>query len=251
MALSQLARGLVILVACLIGAAVGSAIAGYVARAPEDRADWLHGRSRCPRCGTVLGWAELVPLLSWLVQRGRCRQCSGEIARSYPLTEVVAVSIAALAFWVQPIPVACLTSLLGWWLLALAAMDLREYRLPDLLTLPLAAIGTFLALLALEPLPTVGASLIGGVVAGGTLLAVRWSYARLRRREGLGLGDVKLAAAIGTWLGPWPLPTVLLLAGGLGILHALAAGAGRDPSIRIPFGPSLAGAFWLVWLAHP
>lgn len=245
-----LSAALEALLACLFACAVGSTVAALVARSPAERAGWLIERSHCPHCKSPLRVSELVPLISWLLQLGRCRRCGAAISISYPVIEAAALLIALVSFRLQPPPLAWSTAGLGWWLLALSAMDLREQRLPDLLTLPLLGAGLLVAWAQPDwaGAPPLAASLLGALLAGGGLGAVRWAYSRLRRREGLGLGDVKLAAALGAWLGPWPLPSVLLLASAFGLVHALAVGARREPSMRVPFGPSLAIAFWLVWL---
>jgi leader peptidase (prepilin peptidase)/N-methyltransferase len=141
---------------------------------------------------------------------------------------------------------------LGWTLLALAAIDLRHYLLPDPLTLPLIPAGLGLAWL-IEPakLPDHAIGAAAGLV-GFALIA--WLYRRLRRREGLGLGDAKLLAAGGAWLGWQALPSVVALAAVFALALALAGalpGGKLAATTRIAFGPHLALAIWLVWLYGP
>ncbi len=145
-----------------------------------------------------------------------------------------------------------LTLLLGWALLVLAAVDWLAFRLPDIVTLPLVATG----LLAAQLLP--GESVLdhaAAAVLGYTAFwAIAWIFRRLRGKEGLGLGDAKLAAAAGSWLGLMSLPSVLLLASVAGILWVLvrALFKGRAAlSERIPFGVPLCVAIWIVWLYGP
>lgn len=220
---------------------------------PGDWAGWLKGRSACPACGTRLGPADLVPLASWLALRGRCRHCRAPIDVSYPLTEIACLLVPALAFALLPPDRAWLAAALGWWLVALAAVDLRTRLLPDALSLPLLLLGVLVAVLGpaagLEP-PVTGADSLTGAVAGFSVFALLGLlYRRLRGRDGLGLGDAKLLAAAGAWLGWQALPGTVLAAALLGLGQAVLAGAHRDPAREVPFGPALALAFWIGLVA--
>jgi leader peptidase (prepilin peptidase) / N-methyltransferase len=227
-----------------------------VLREPEGWRGLALGRSRCRACGARLAPRDLVPLWSWLGARGRCRHCGAKLPAFYPLVELAAaavgaVSLAAAAVVPSP-PAALLAAPLGWWLLALAAIDLRSWRLPDALTLPLAAAGLVAAAAGLLP-GGVGPwhALAGAALGYLTLAGLAWAYRRLRGREGLGLGDAKLLAAAGAWLGPAALPTVVLAAAVLGLGLALLRGAGRvRPETAVPFGPPLALAFWGMFLVQ-
>lgn len=141
---------------------------------------------------------------------------------------------------------------LGWCLLALAWIDVREMRLPDVLTLPLLVAGLAEAAL-LEPSRTLDRSL--GALAGYCVFrALAAIYARLRGRAGLGEGDAKLLAAAGAWVGWQALPDLVLIAAVAGVAAVLLSGlhrGGIDPGRRLPFGPFLAVATWLVWLFEP
>ena len=145
-----------------------------------------------------------------------------------------------------------LSSLLALALAALSAIDLEAYRLPDALTLPLTALGLAATPLVLEvPLWWQAASALLGFAL---LAAVAFAYAKLRGRPGLGLGDAKLLAAAGAWLGMQALPSVLLLACGSALLGLLIRGwrtGSLSPTSRVPFGPFLAFGTWLVWLYGP
>ena len=145
-----------------------------------------------------------------------------------------------------------LSSVLALSLAALSAIDLRDYRLPDALTLPLTALG-----LAATPL-VMEASLwwqaASALLGFAVLAAVAFAYAKLRGRPGLGLGDAKLLAAAGAWLGMQALPSVLLLACGSALLGLLIRGwrtGSLSATSRVPFGPFLAFGTWLVWLYGP
>jgi len=145
-----------------------------------------------------------------------------------------------------------LSPLLAIFLASLSAIDLRDYRLPDVLTLPLTALGLIATPLVLEASPWWQAA--SAAIGFALLAAAAVVYAKLRGEAGLGLGDAKLLAASGAWLGAQALPTVLLWACGSAILGLLLRGW-RSGSLsgksRVPFGPFLAFGTWLVWLYGP
>ncbi len=224
---------------------------GLVAERLPQGAPVLAGRSRCAACTAVLGPAELVPILSWLALGGRCRRCRAPIGLRLPAVELAALAVAAWAAAVVPPGLVWPSCVLGWTLLALALIDLDHWLLPDVLTLPLAAAG--LATAAWWTAGWPGDGLIGAVAGGGVLALVAAGYRRLRGRDGLGGGDVKLVAAGGAWLGWQGLPSLILIAALCGLAFGLARGLGRGGGIaaRVPFGPPLALALWLVWLYGP
>lgn len=234
---------------------VGSFVATVAFRLPRGRSAVL-GRSRCPACGTALGPVDLLPLFGWVLRRGHCNSCRAPIDPGYPLIELAACAVALWAVlaglpgWQPPIVAG-----LGWTLLALAAIDLRHYLLPDLLTLPLVPAGWLVAF-AVAGWPVAAADAAVGAVAGFVAIwAVGWLYRRLRGREGIGLGDAKLLAGAGAWVGWQGLASVVLIAALLGIAAALLAALRRgqrlDPASRLPFGVFLALGTWLVVLYGP
>ena len=208
-------------------------------------------RSRCEACGTALGPLELVPLLSFLWQGGRCRHCRAPIDRFHPGVELAATAVAAWAVWAagEDSLRAWLSCGLGWSLLALAWIDLDWFILPDVLTLPLL-LGGLAATWLVEPDALADAAL-GAALGWGLFAAVAAGYRALRGREGLGGGDAKLLAAAGAWLGWQALPEVMLLAAlaalGVAGMQSLRRGRAID-GMRLAFGPWLALATWLVWL---
>jgi leader peptidase (prepilin peptidase)/N-methyltransferase len=135
-------------------------------------------------------------------------------------------------------------------LLALALIDLRSWRLPDMLTLPLIAFGLAAAWFDLLPEIDLSDALLGAAAGYLVLAGIAWLYRRLRQREGLGLGDAKLLAAAGAWLGPASLAWVILLAAPLGLILALARRTPLKGDSAVPFGPPLALAFWLLFLGR-
>lgn len=236
----------------LAGLIAGSFLATLVLRWP--RGDSLGGRSRCDSCGAQLGVKDLVPLLSFVLARGQCRHCGARIDWRHPAIELTAALIGAFALLAVPGPAGFAGALLGWVLLALLVLDAEHFWLPDALTLPLLALGLLLGL------GTIAERLLGAAVGGGGLLAVALLYKALRGREGLGLGDVKLLAALGAWLSPALIGPLILLAALMGLALAgwdalRTRGADGSPSAdcgeprRIPFGACLAAAGFPMWLA--
>ncbi|MFS0735836.1 A24 family peptidase [Sphingomonas sp. 1P06PA] len=230
------------------GLIAGSFLATVAIRWPAGRSA-LAGRSACDGCGRSLRPLELIPLLSWLRARGKCRTCHSLIDSRHPIAELIAAMIGAVALAVAPGWVGIAGALFGWVLLLLAMLDRDHFWLPDRLTLPLAAGGLAVSLAGVGPNPR--DSLIGGVAGFAALWLIATLYRLVRRRRGLGGGDPKLMAAIGTWTGWALLPAALLAASllGLAIVAGLAL-AGRRVSARtrLPFGALLAPAGFLGWI---
>jgi leader peptidase (prepilin peptidase)/N-methyltransferase len=239
---------LLALAAGLTGLALGSTLGALAARWPNLDRDFVSGRSRCAACGTPLGTSDLVPLWSWLRQRGRCAHCGAAIGRLPVLAEAAGGVIAGLAFLSLAAPAAALLTVTGWWLLLLALIDAEHGRLPDVLTLPLMASG--IAAAALLPLPGLAepwASGLGAVTGFLLFVAVDRLYRAWRGRVGLGRGDAKLLAALGAWLGLERLPLLILVAALVALGFALLRGQRRGDE-ALAFGPWLALAgFGLFW----
>lgn len=232
-----------------LGAIAGSFAATIVLRWPQARSV-AHGRSECDNCHRTLTPVELIPILGFLIRRGRCATCHARIDPTHLIVELLAALIGAVAFGLAPGLAGVAGALFGWWLLTLAALDLFHLWLPDRLTLPLAALGIAGGFVALDPAPL---DRIAGLVVGfGTLFVVAEGYRLLRGRVGLGGGDPKLFGAIGAWLGWQLLPFVLLIAcaGGLGYALTMAArGKQVGGSTQLPFGTLLAAGAFACWIA--
>ncbi len=237
------------LLSSLLGLALGSFLNVVITRLPQGEQIWA-GRSRCPFCQTIIAWYDNLPLLSYLMLRGRCRACGTPIPWRYPLVEL-AGGLLALILWskfpfnsrlIAYVPF-CMA------LLALSAIDLEHRLLPDAITLPGIGLGLGLALV----LPHIGfLEAVGGATLGGlSLYGVGWIYQKLRGTRGLGGGDVKLVAMIGAFLGAASLPLVIFFSAALGCLAGfalvMAQGQyrhGHWRSTSLPYGPFLsAGAF--------
>ncbi len=234
------------ILAGVLGLVVGSAVTAIAYRVPRGLS-WIAGRSACPACRTTLGPLDLIPVLSFLLARGRCRHCHAGVAWRYPLTELWCGAWGVLVFrlvgatWLWP-PL----MIWGALLVALFWIDLDEQLLPDVLTFPGTLVGLAVAL------PNLGArhSLLGVVAGSGLLWLLGWIWIRFRKIEGLGFGDVKLAAMFGVVLG-WKLTILTLFLAALagtvwgGILMARGLGSGKTP---LPFGVLLAPAAMVALL---
>ncbi|WP_292067988.1 prepilin peptidase [Brevundimonas sp. UBA7664] len=234
------------------GLLVGSFLGLVSLRLPAQE-DIVRGRSRCGGCGRDLPPWRLIPLVSYVLARGRCRDCGAAIPARYPLMEAACALIGVWAALSQPgLAAAVLTAVLGWQLLLIAVIDGENFWLPDSLTLPLLATGLLAAIL-LE-----GVALPEAAIGAGVGFAALWlvgrAYKRLRGREGLGGGDPILLAAGGAWVGWIGLPSILVWAATAGLSVVLArALSGRRVSgeDRLPFGVFLALGIWLTWLFGP
>ena len=230
----------------LVGAVFGSAVTALSWRLPRGQS-WARGRSRCPACGHELSALELVPLFSWLFSRGRCRSCRARIAVRYPLIELACAVWAVLA-WMKLGFVWELAPVLlwGWVLVALTVIDLDFQLLPDVLTFT----GTLLAVAAALLGPGARHALLGMVVGSGYLWLFAWIWVTFLKREGMGGGDIKLAAMFGALLGPagaFLTITVAALAGSIVGAALMARGRGSMRT-ELPFGTMLAPAAMLVFL---
>ena len=227
--------------AAIAGAIAGSFIATLCVRWSRGEQATV-GRSRCDSCNRELRVVELIPIVSWLDTRGRCRSCGARIPRLHLWIEIAAAALAAIAVALQPNIQGAAIALFWLLLIAPAVLDAGHHWLPDPLTLVLALAGLLVGGMA-TGLPLID-RLIGGAAGFLALWIVAQAYRRLRGREGLGGGDPKLIGAIGLWTGWVALPAILLLAAlaGLGV----AVAQGRSRLDRMPFGLLLAGAA-IVW----
>jgi leader peptidase (prepilin peptidase)/N-methyltransferase len=230
---------------------VGSFLGVLIARLPTG-APVILGRSACPHCGVRLNTLDLVPLLGFVLLRGRCRHCGQPIGWFHPATELSALIVALWAVWAVPnagpglVWAACG---LGWTLLTLAWIDWTEFLLPDVLTLPLLLAG--LTLTAVREPEALTDRCLAAVLGYLAFQGLAFAYRRLRGRDGLGGGDAKLLAAAGAWCGLTSLPFIVLGSAVLGLLAALGlafTGRGMTSRTPIPFGPCIALAFWLAWV---
>ena len=228
-----------IVLAGIFGSAIGSFLNVCIYRLPRHESI-VWPASACPHCHRPLAWYENLPIVAYLALRGRCRTCRGPISIQYPIVEALTAAMFAGGMWYYGPTLLLVSRLaLGCALIALFAIDLEHYILPNAITVPGIVVG-FLFSLATEP----GwfASLMGIVLGGGVLWAMFELYRLIRHEEGLGFGDVKMLAMIGAFIG-WRLTVVALIvasmAGSLLGLGLIVTGRGNMKS-ALPFGTFLA-----------
>lgn len=219
-------------------------------QAPAPRFNLATPASRCPCCGHAIRWYENIPVLSWLMLRGRCSGCGSKISARYPVIELSAGLIAAVTA-LQAGYSPWMLALIGasWCLLVLAMIDYDTMLLPDDLTYPLLWAGLLLALCGISPVSLQDA-VIGAAAGYLVLWSVYWAFKLLTGKEGMGYGDFKLLAALGAWLGWQMLPLVVLLSSLVGAVigSILMASGAAQRNQGIPFGPYLAAAGWIALL---
>jgi len=209
----------------------------------QDRFNLMVPRSRCPHCGHPIGALENIPVISWLVLRGKCSQCKGGISARYPMVEAVTGALSAALVWHFGSGWAGLASLaFAYLLIAMTLIDYDHKELPDELTLPLLWLGLLVNLDGtIVPLRD---AVIGAMAGYLVLWSVYWLFKLVTGKEGMGYGDFKLLAALGAWMGWALLPTIIILSSVVGAIVGigLIAFRGRARDNPIPFGPYLAGA---------
>jgi leader peptidase (prepilin peptidase)/N-methyltransferase len=220
------------------------------------RFDLIVPRSACPSCHRTISAIHNIPVLSFVLLRGRCAYCQARISLRYPAIELLTAALTALVvlrFGLQASSVCAL--LVTWFLIALAFIDLDHQLLPDSLTLPLLWLGLLASLTGWSAmgsnLPVDPVSAIGGAAAGYlSLWLIYHGFRLLTGKEGMGYGDFKLLGALGAWLG-WQLilPIVLVAAACGALVGALVlAIQGRTRATPLAFGPYLAASGWLMLL---
>lgn len=230
---------------------VGSFLGAVIERWPREM-PIIRGRSICLACKRVLSLRDLIPLVSWLLARGRCRYCAADLGYFHPAIESAALGVALWSVAAVPGWAALASSVLGWSLLTLAVIDQRHFVLPDVVTIPLAGVGLIVTYL-IDP-GQLWHHVIGMIAGSVLLFAVAALYRAVRGRDGLGGGDAKLFGALGAWVGWIGLPAILIYGTASGLLWAVLA-LGLKGRLRmdteVPFGPHLCLGGWLVWLYGP
>ena len=207
-------------------------------------------RSRCPHCGHVITALENIPVLSYLLLRGRCKECKSPISPRYPLIEALTGTLSVVVAWHFGFTTACAAALLMTWaLIALTFIDVDHQLLPDNITLPLLWLGLLFNLFG--TFTSLNSAVIGAIAGYLSLWLVFHGFKLLTGKEGMGYGDFKLLAALGAWLGWQFLPAIVLLSSlvGAGVGISLMLLKKQQQDQPIPFGPYLAVAGWLalVW----
>lgn len=256
------AQTLLIAEALLLGLVFGSFLNVCIHRIPKGAT--LGGRSACPHCKKKIVWHDNIPVISFLLLGGRCRSCRRLISFQYPLVEILtaALSVATLLrVNYQAIPYA------GWFFLFMAPLvvisfiDMHHRIIPDVITLPGIPAGLLFGFFSPDPLGLIGpdvgwwppllARLVGALIGGGLLLILGQLYFWIKKREGMGGGDIKLAAMLGIFLGWQGIIFVFFLSSIFAILYAvfsMIVTGSRKKSAIIPYGPFLSAAAILIFL---
>ena len=243
LALDALPPGLGGIAAALLGLVFGSFVTLVSYRLPRGE-PILGLRSRCPSCRAALGVRDLVPVLSWLAHRRRCRRCGAPVSARYPLIELILGMLFVVVYLrVGASLPGLLLAALAVGLVTLATTDLEAGIIPDKVLLVLAPLGLVYQFAAGD----MRAAAAGAVLAGGLAYAIRLAFQRFRGREALGLGDVKLFATAGLWLGGGAVPAFMVVSGLAGAGFAVLwrrCGGGQV----FPFGPALAVSLFIFLL---
>ena len=235
-----------------LGLCLGSFATAMIARIPEGRS-WIASRAKaersaCPHCGHQLSALDLVPLLSWLFLRGRCRYCRKAIGGRYPATECLALlmCVAVYGAWGWTAPGIVLLIAVPF-LVSMLVIDLDHMILPDQLQVILFLLGLVFVFFSGPASAVYGPALLGAVVYFAVAYALAKGGAVVFKREALGMGDVKFFAVAGLWLGGWSLPAFMMLSGICGVLLGLGwKFVVKTP--RFPFGPALIFALFVLLL---
>jgi len=239
----------------VLGAAIGLCIGSFlnvvIYRLPIGQSI-VTPPSRCRNCSYLLQWYDNIPVFSWLFLGGRCRKCGVGVSIQYPIVELITAALFVLVIWMTPPgPLLATRLILVCILIALFGIDLEHQILPNVITLPGIAVGVLLSLIA--P-PGWKDALIGVLLGGGVLYAIAGAYYLWRREEGMGMGDVKMLAMIGAFLGWKAVLVTLVLSSFAGAIIGVALMAVQRGTMKfaLPFGTFLAiGAIVAMFAGEP
>ncbi len=245
----------------LLGAVFGSAATVFCYRIPREIPLGLFSnvRSRCPSCETVIPWHRNVPLLSYLVLRGRCGSCQAPIPLRYFLIELLTTLLFGATYLVYANSTQPLVETWAWWaelvkllyfafsIVCIVFIDIEFRIIPDRFSLGNWIVALVASFVWSEP--PIWDSLLGCLFGFGVFFLLAWGFERLKGKEGLGFGDVKMMGWLGAWVGFWAVPFTILSASITGLLAGVVAmRTSRDGlSTAIPFGPFLAIGAYASW----
>ena len=203
--------------------------------------------STCPKCHSAIRWYQNIPVVSWLILRGRCASCQNPISIRYPLIELLTAICSLVIALVFGASLQMLFGLLlTWTLIALTFIDLDTQLLPDRYTLTLAALGLAVNSYAIYTSPT--AAIWGYIIGFLCLWIVYYLFKIVTGKEGMGYGDFKLLAALGAWMGPLMLPLIVLLSSLVGAIIGIILLKIRKENKAFAFGPYIAIAGWIAFI---
>jgi leader peptidase (prepilin peptidase)/N-methyltransferase len=235
--------------AAAFGAAIGSFLNVCIFRIPEGKSI-IFPSSHCPQCGHPIRFYDNIPIVSYLILKGRCRDCYQKISFRYPLVEFLTAFMAVILLWKFGISLKYLFSFLFVCaLIVITFVDFDHQIIPDIITLPGIPISFLVAILFMD-IPLSEASL-GLLIGGGSLYLIAFTYELITKREGMGGGDIKLLAMLGAFWGWKSLLFILLTSSFLGALVGISLMIikGKDMKYAVPFGPflSLAGVAYIFF----
>ena len=203
--------------------------------------------STCPKCHSAIRWYQNIPVVSWLILRGRCASCQNPISIRYPLIELLTANCSLVIALVFGASLQMLFGLLlTWTLIALTFIDFDTQLLPDRYTLTLAALGLAVNSYAIYTSPT--AAIWGYIIGFLCLWIVYYLFKIVTGKEGMGYGDFKLLAALGAWMGPLMLPLIVLLSSLVGAIIGIILLKIRKENKAFAFGPYIAIAGWIAFI---
>jgi len=227
----------------------------FLNQPPEEAGELFNlalPRSHCPQCKSTIAWWQNIPLLSFILLKGKCAHCQNKIPYFYPLLEL---SCAALSIWVIAHFGLNAQGLMGliitYGLIALSLIDWKTQLLPDEITLPFLWLGLLLSLFYVFVTPE--QAILGAIMGYGILWIITNLYKLIRKKDGMGYGDLKLLAMIGAWVGPVSVMNILILGSFLGLIVAVILLIMKKTTTKKPlaFGPYLAISGWLTLLYGP
>lgn len=241
-----------------VGLCIGSFLNVCIYRLPHGKSV-VAPPSACPQCRSRVAWYDNIPVLSYLILGGKCRSCKLSFSARYPAIELLTGAVAVFGLWHFGV------DQLGWWslwfisfvapMLVVIFIDLDHQIIPDVITLPGIIVGLVVRAVTADPgmlLPDLTNSAIGILAGGGILYAIAWTYLKLRGQEGMGGGDIKLAAMFGAFLGWEATLWILFLSSFLGSIiggtYLLVSKKGT--SHAIPFGPFMVAAAFLYFFCE-
>ena len=206
-------------------------------------------RSNCPSCGHQITALENIPVISWLVLRGKCSACKTDISPRYPLVELLTAVLSLVVAMIAGANVLTLCFIvITWALIALSFIDFDTMLLPDEITLPLIWFGLGASAMGIGIAPT--DAIAGAIVGYMSLWTINWIFSKIKSQQGMGQGDFKLMAVFGAWLGWQDVFLITFLSSFVGAIFGIiilyAQKKGKDT--HIPFGPYIAIAGWVVML---
>jgi leader peptidase (prepilin peptidase) / N-methyltransferase len=242
---------LYLVAAGLYGLCIGSFLNVVIYRLPLGKSV-VSPPSRCRDCGYLLRWFDNIPVVSWVLLRGRCRKCGVGVSWQYPLVELITAALCVLVVWLTPPgPLMVSRLILVCILVVLFGIDLEHQILPNVITLPGIAVGLLFSLIA--P-PGWLDALLGALLGAAVLYGIAGAYYLWRREEGMGMGDVKMLAMIGAFLGWKAVLVTLVLSSFSGALIGILLMAGQRGNMKfaLPFGTFLAiGAVAAMFVGEP